>query len=177
MLLLLSPVIGILAIAIKCDSPGPIFYRQQRVGYHRRMFNIIKLRSMKVDSECHGPRLSSADDPRVTRLGHMLRKYRLDELPQFWNVLVGDMSLVGPRPEREYFINLIMRQAPYYTLVHSVRPGITSWGMVKYGYASSVDQMVERLRYDLIYIENVSFPVDMKIILYTIRTVFTGKGV
>lgn len=177
MLLLLSPVIGILAIAIKCDSPGPIFYRQQRVGYHRRMFNIIKLRSMKVDSECHGPRLSSADDPRVTRLGHMLRKYRLDELPQFWNVLVGDMSLVGPRPEREHFINLIMRQAPYYTLVHSVRPGITSWGMVKYGYASSVDQMVERLRYDLIYIENVSFPVDMKIILYTIRTVFTGKGV
>lgn len=177
MLVLLSPIIAALAVAIKLDSPGPVFYRQQRVGYHRKKFNIIKLRSMRVDSEDTGPRLSTANDPRITRIGHTLRKYRLDELPQFWNVLRGDMSLVGPRPEREHYIEQIMKEAPYYTLVHSVRPGITSWGMVKYGYASSVNEMIDRLRYDLIYIENVSFLVDMKIIIYTIRTVLTGRGI
>lgn len=106
----------------------------------------------------------------------MLRKYRLDELPQFLNVARGDMSIVGPRPEREYFIDQIVQRAPFYTLLHQVRPGITSWGMVKYGYATSVDQMVERLRYDLLYIENISFAVDMKIILHTAVTVISGKG-
>jgi lipopolysaccharide/colanic/teichoic acid biosynthesis glycosyltransferase len=110
-------------------------------------------------------------------VGRFLRKYRLDELPNFWNVLRGDMSLVGPRPEREYYIKQIMAKAPYYTLIHQVRPGITSWGMVKYGYASDVDGMVERLRYDLLYIENVSLLVDLKILFYTVQTVFTGKGI
>lgn len=132
---------------------------------------------MTIDAESEGPALSSLDDPRITRLGHYMRKYRLDELPQFWNVLKGDMSIVGPRPERDYYIKQIVARVPYYNLIHQVRPGITSWGMVKFGYASSVDQMIERLRYDLLYIDNVSLNVDLKIILYTVNTVITGKGV
>ena len=130
------------------------------------------------DAEADGhPQLSRDRDPRVTPLGHFLRKYRLDEIPQFWNVLKGDMSLVGPRPEREYYEEQILRRAPHYTLVHQVRPGITSWGMVKYGYASSVDQMVERLAFDMVYLENISVSLDMKIMFFTIRTVLTGQGV
>ena len=132
---------------------------------------------MKVDAEANGPTLSTLDDPRITKLGKIMRKYRLDELPQFWNVVKGDMSLVGPRPEREYYIKQIIKIAPYYSLVHQVRPGITSWGMVKFGYASNVDEMISRLKYDLLYIENVSLAVDLKIIFYTINTVFTGKGI
>lgn len=132
---------------------------------------------MRVDAEANGPTLSTLDDPRITKLGKTMRKYRLDELPQFWNVLKGDMSLVGPRPEREFYIKQIIPKAPYYSLIHQVRPGITSWGMVKYGYASTVDEMISRLKYDLLYIENVSFAVDLKIIFYTIHTVFTGKGI
>lgn len=176
MLVLLSPVYLFLACAIKIDSPGAVFYRQERIGYRKKPFYIYKFRSMKVDAEQTGPALSSLSDPRITRLGHILRKYRLDELPQFWNVLRGDMSLVGPRPERQYYISQIVPRAPYYTLVHRVRPGITSWGMVKYGYATTVDQMIERLRYDLIYLENVSLGVDLKILFHTVRTVFTGQG-
>ena len=130
-----------------------------------------------MDAEASGPRLSSEGDSRITPVGRVLRKYRLDELPQFWNVLKGDMSLVGPRPEREYFINEIVKKAPYYTLVSQVRPGITSWGMVKYGYASSVEQMVERTRYDLIYLANMSNLVDVKILIYTVKTIVTGRGV
>jgi lipopolysaccharide/colanic/teichoic acid biosynthesis glycosyltransferase len=132
---------------------------------------------MSTDAEESGPALSTLNDPRVTRLGRFLRKYRLDELPQFWNVVKGEMSLVGPRPEREYYIQQILPRAPYYSLIHQVRPGITSWGMVKHGYASDVDQMIERLQYDLLYIENISFSVDLKILFYTISTVLTGKGV
>lgn len=176
-LIIISPIIAILAIAVKIDSRGAAFYKQTRIGYHKKPFDIYKLRSMHVDAENSGPALSAEEDPRITRIGRFLRKYRLDELPQFWNVLRGDMSLVGPRPEREYYIRKIMERAPYYTLVHRVRPGITSWGMVKYGYASSIDEMIERLRYDLIYIENISILVDIKIIIYTIHTVFTGKGI
>lgn len=131
---------------------------------------------MRPDAEAHGPRLSSETDPRITPLGRVLRKYRLDELPQFWNVLKGDMSLVGPRPERRYFINKIMAEAPCYSLVHQVRPGITSWGMVKYGYASEVAQMVKRLKYDLVYLANMSFIVDLKILIYTVKTVVKGRG-
>lgn len=175
-LLLLSPVYLLLALAVRLDSKGPVFYLQERIGYHKKRFNIIKFRTMKVDAESMGPSLSSPDDPRATRIGRFMRKYRLDELPQFYNVLKGDMSLVGPRPEREYYIDRIVSKAPYYSLVHQVRPGITSWGMVKFGYATDVDQMIERLRYDLIYIENVSLPVDLKILFYTVNTVFTGKG-
>lgn len=177
-LLLISPFIAILAILIKRDSRGPVFYRQERIGFHHRPFYLYKLRTMYVDAEQDGqPRLSAPDDSRITRVGKVLRKYRFDELPQFWNVLKGDMSLVGPRPEREYFIRLIMKKAPYYALMYQIRPGITSWGMVKYGYARNVDEMIERLQYDIIYLENMSLLVDLKIIIYTVRTVLLGRGI
>ena len=132
---------------------------------------------MIVDSEPDGiPQLTKDNDLRITKIGKFLRKYRIDEIPQFWNVIKGEMSIVGPRPEREYFINQIMQKAPYYALLHQIRPGITSMGMVKYGYASTIDEMLERLKFDLIYIENMSLVTDMKIIIYTIKTVITGKG-
>lgn len=171
-----SPIILLLGLCVKLDSQGPMFYRQTRVGRRGRSFNIIKLRTMRHDAESHGPSLSVEGDPRITRVGHLLRKYRLDELPQFWNVIRGDMSLVGPRPEREYFVAQLLQREPAYTLVHQVRPGITSLGMVKYGYASNIDGMLDRLRYDLLYIENIGFALDLKIIFYTFHTVITGKG-
>jgi len=176
-LIAVSPVMLVLAIGIKRGSKGPVFYRQTRLGYMQRPFDIIKFRSMVTDAEANGPRLSSDDDPRITPIGKMMRKYRLDELPQFWNVIRGEMSLVGPRPEREYFIRRIIEKAPYYTLLQQVKPGITSWGMVKYGYASNVDEMVERMRYDLVYLSNMSIFVDIKILIHTIKTVVTGRGV
>ncbi|MGL4292745.1 MAG: sugar transferase [Bacteroidales bacterium] len=176
-LLLLSPLYLILAIFVKFDSKGPIFYYQERIGKFGRPFKIIKFRTMYVDAEKNGPALSAQHDPRITPLGYYMRKYRLDELPQFWNVLKGDMSLVGPRPERACYIEQISKQAPYYCLVHQIRPGITSWGMVKYGYATDVNQMIERLQYDLLYLENFSLVVDCKILIYTIRTVLTGRGI
>ena len=132
---------------------------------------------MYVNPDNHGALLTEKDDPRVTSFGRFLRKYRLDELPQFWNVLIGEMSLVGPRPEQRYYIDQIVKKAPYYYLLHNVRPGITSWGMVKYGYAETVDKMIERLSYDIMYYENMSLTLDLTILLYTIKTVFTGKGV
>lgn len=176
-LILTSPVIAALAVAIKLDSPGSAFYSQERMGRYRRPFKIRKLRSMRRDAESGGPALSSDHDTRVTRMGRFMRKYRLDELPNFWNVLCGEMSLVGPRPERAYFIEQITEKAPIYTLLHQIRPGITSWGMVKFGYASTVPQMIERMRYDLVYLSNISVTVDIKILFYTIRTVVTGQGV
>lgn len=175
-LVLLSPLMAAVAIAVKCDSKGPVFYSQERIGYRRRPFRIHKFRTMRTDAEADGPQLSSESDPRITRVGAVLRKYRLDELPQFWNVLTGEMSLVGPRPEREYYLRLIAERAPYVSLTHLVRPGLSSWGMVRYGYAKSVDEMLERLPYDLLYIENVSLGVDLRIMLHTINTIFTGKG-
>lgn len=176
-LVLLAPVMAVIAAAVKADSPGPAFYSQERVGLRGRLFRIHKFRTMRRDAEAAGPQLSSSGDTRITRVGAVLRKYRLDELPQFWNVLMGQMSLVGPRPERPHFVRLIAERAPYVSLIHQVRPGITSWGMVKFGYASSVDEMIQRLPYDLMYIENVSLGVDMRIMLHTINTVVTGKGV
>lgn len=175
-LLLLLPVYAAVALAVKMDSHGPVFYRQERIGYHKRPFKIIKFRTMRTDAEAGGPALTRDNDPRVTRVGAFLRKYRLDELPQFWNVVKGEMSIVGPRPERAYYIERIARRVPSYSLIHQVRPGITSWGMVKYGYAADVDQMIERLPYDLLYIENVSFGVDLKILFHTVATVLSGRG-
>ena len=176
-LLLLSPLFAYIAWRVKKDSPGPVFFRQERIGYLGQPFWMYKFRTMYVNAEENGPSLSSEDDLRVTPFGRIMRKYRLDELPQFWNVLKGDMSLVGPRPERKYFIDEIVKTAPYYYLLHDVRPGITSLGMVKYGYAASVDKMVERMEYDILYYENMSLTLDLTILIYTVKTVITGKGV
>ena len=176
-LLLLSPLFAYIAWRVKKDSPGPVFFRQERIGYLGQPFWMYKFRTMYVNAEENGPSLSSEDDLRVTPFGRIMRKYRLDELPQFWNVLKGDMSLVGPRPERKYFIDEIVKTAPYYYLLHNVRPGITSLGMVKYGYAASVDKMVERMEYDILYYEHMSLTLDLTILIYTVKTVITGKGV
>jgi exopolysaccharide biosynthesis polyprenyl glycosylphosphotransferase len=176
-LILLAVPLCFVALAIKMDSKGPVFYTQERVGYRRKKFKIYKFRSMHSDAESGTPMLSSSNDSRITNIGKFMRKYRIDELPQFWNVIKGDMALVGPRPERPYYINLILKEAPYYTLLHQVRPGITSWGMVKFGYAQTVEEMVERSKYDLLYLSNMSLTMDLKILVFTIRTVITGRGV
>lgn len=175
-ILILFIPMSIIALAVARDSKGGIFFRQERIGYHGKPFKILKFRTMRADAEKTGPQLSSTEDTRITHIGKFLRKYRLDELPQFWNVLCGEMSIVGPRPERKYFIEKILQTAPQYTLVHQVRPGITSWGMVKYGYASNVEEMIERLRYDLVYLANMSITVDVKILIYTIKTIIKGRG-
>jgi len=175
-LILLSPLYIALSVGVKLSSKGPIFYSHERIGLYGKPFLIYKFRSMFTDAEKHGPALSSKNDSRITPFGKFMRKSRLDELPQFYNVLIGDMSMVGPRPERQYFIDLITLKAPYYQHLHKVRPGITSWGQVKYGYAENVEEMIERLKYDLIYIENMSLYTDFKILIYTIKTVLGLKG-
>ncbi len=175
-LVILSPVYLITAIIIKSTSKGPVFFVQERIGLHGNPFYIYKFRSMFTDAENGTPMLSSHNDSRVTPFGRMMRKVRLDEIPQFYNVLVGDMSLVGPRPERQYFIDQIMQCAPHYRHLHKVRPGITSWGQVKYGYAENVEQMIHRLKYDVIYIENMSLALDFKILFYTVRTILARSG-
>lgn len=176
-LLLLSPLLLIVSILVKSTSEGPVIYKQERIGWKGKSFDIYKFRTMEHNSEGSVPQLSSKDDKRITKIGHVLRKYRIDEIPQFVNVLKGDMSLVGPRPERPYYEQQIAEKVPYFKVIHKVRPGITSWGMVMYGYADSVDKMVERLKYDIIYLENISMIVDIKILIYTIKTVLTGKGI
>lgn len=175
-LILLSPAYLFTAIAVKLGSPGPIFYKQERIGKGGKPFMMTKFRSMKVNAEAAGPALSSDNDPRITPFGRFMRKVRLDETPQFYHVLIGDMSLVGPRPERQYFIDKIVEQAPHYKHLLKVRPGITSWGMVKYGYAENVEEMIRRMKYDLLYIENMSIAVDLKILIYTVLTVIQGRG-
>lgn len=175
-LLLLAPVLLYIALRTRLSSPGPVIYRQERVGRRGRPFEILKFRSMHEDAEASGPLLSSDDDPRVTRWGSVMRKWRLDELPQFWNVLQGDMSIVGPRPERQYFIDRIVEHAPHYRHLLKVRPGITSWGQVKFGYASTIPQMLARLRFDILYIENMSLSLDLKIIFYTMLVLIQGRG-
>lgn len=175
-LTILSPVYLALAIAVKSSSKGPIFFKQERIGLQGKPFFIFKFRTMYTDAEKHGPQLSSSTDSRITNVGRFLRRTRLDEFPQFFNVLIGDMSLVGPRPERQFFIDQIVEKAPHYAHLHKVRPGITSWGQVKYGYAENVDQMVQRLKYDILYIENMSLAVDLKIMIYTVLIVLKGSG-
>ncbi len=175
-LLLTLPLTLVLSLIIKFTSPGPVFFVQERVGRHGKPFNIIKFRTMYKDAEKDGPALSSANDPRITPIGRFLRRTRLDELPNFINVLKGEMSLVGPRPERKYFVDQILKKAPHYIHLQKVKPGITSWGQVKYGYAENVEQMIDRMQFDMIYIENMSLYVDMKILSHTLVTVLGGKG-
>lgn len=171
-----APLFLFIMTGIKLTSKGPIFYRQERIGKHDEPFYIYKFRTMYTGAEKEGPQLSSEDDPRVTPFGRFLRKYRLDELPQFFNVLKGDMALVGPRPERQYFINKIMEVAPHYKHLLRVKPGITSWGQVKYGYAENVQEMVDRMKFDILYIENMSLAMDFKILFYTVYIIFQGRG-
>ncbi len=175
-LIILLPVFIILAVLVKLSSKGPVFFKQERIGINGQPFNIIKFRTMYVGSEKNGPQLSSSNDSRITPLGKFLRKTRLDEFPQFWNVLKGDMSIVGPRPERQFYIDKISKIDPQYLYLHKVRPGITSWGQVKYGYAENVDEMIQRMKFDLLYIRNMSLALDFKIMFYTIAIIVKAKG-
>ncbi len=175
-IILLIPVYLFLSVGVLLSSKGSIIYKQERIGKYGVPFNIYKFRSMYIDAESSGPALSSKNDSRITKFGLFMRKMRLDETPQFFNVLKGDMSLVGPRPERQFFIDQIMQRAPHYAHLQKVRPGITSWGQIKFGYASTVDEMIERLKYDLIYIENMSIYVDFKIMIYTLKIILQGRG-
>lgn len=175
-MVILSPLYLLIYILVWCTSEGPAIYRQERIGLYGRSFQILKFRTMRIGAESSTPLLSTDDDPRVTLVGKFLRKYRLDELPQMWNILRGDMSIVGPRPERRYFIEQIEQQAPYYCLLYKIRPGLTSWGPIKVGYTDTIEKMIRRLNYDIVYMENMSLSLDVKILFYTINVILDGKG-
>jgi lipopolysaccharide/colanic/teichoic acid biosynthesis glycosyltransferase len=176
MLILLIPVYIIIALLVKCTSKGPIIFKQERIGLHGLPFQILKFRTMCDAAEGSTPQLSLDNDPRITPVGRWLRKYRLDELPQFWNVLIGEMSIVGPRPERRYFIQQIEQQAPYYCMIYKIRPGLTSWGPIKVGYTDTIEKMIIRLNFDVVYIENMSLLLDVRIMFHTIGVLLNGKG-
>lgn len=176
-LIILSPLFAIIALEVKISSRGPVIYSQERIGLYGLPFRIYKFRTMVADAEAEGvPQITHDNDPRITRIGRWLRKYRLDELPQLWNILRGDMSIVGPRPERPYFIEKIMTEAPYYCLLYKVRPGLTSWGPIRVGYTDTMEKMIERLNCDVVYVENMSLLLDMKILFFTTGVIFHGKG-
>lgn len=176
MLVVLLPVYLVLSLLVWYTSEGPIFYKQERIGLHGIPFDIIKFRTMRVHAENGTPQITLDNDDRVTKVGKYLRKYRLDELPQFWNILRGEMSIVGPRPERRYFINQIEEKAPYYCMIYKIRPGLTSWGPIHVGYTDTLEKMIRRLNYDIVYIENMSLGLDIRIMFYTLGVIFNGKG-
>jgi exopolysaccharide biosynthesis polyprenyl glycosylphosphotransferase len=175
-LVLLSPLVLIISILIKSDSRGPVFYQQERTGHNGKVFKLLKFRSMVENAEANGPVWAESEDKRVTRVGRWIRKWRIDEIPQMFNVLKGDMSFVGPRPERPFFVDQLEKEIPFYDQRFSVKPGITGWAQIKYRYGASKDDALEKLKYDLYYIKNLSWLFDVIIIFETVKVVLFGKG-